>query len=72
MDRHVRHSSDGGEAGVLSRLSMQSQQVRAEAYHSLQHMKQQTAQLQSSLRRLRETGEGSKELQGSGVSRADF
>ncbi|KAM4576001.1 kinesin-like protein KIF27 [Odontesthes bonariensis] len=62
VDRHVRHSSDGGEAGVLARLSTQSQQVRVEVYHSLQHMKQQTAQLQSSLRQLRGTGEGSKEL----------
>ncbi|XP_059192239.1 kinesin-like protein KIF27 [Centropristis striata] len=51
VDRHGRHSDDGS---VLARLSMQSQQVRAELYHSLKHMRLQKAQLQSSLRQQRE------------------
>ncbi|KAM7019135.1 kinesin-like protein KIF27 [Tautogolabrus adspersus] len=47
VDRHVRHSSD--DSDVLMRLSMQRQKVQAETYHSLQHMRLQRAQLQSSL-----------------------
>ncbi|CAG5923708.1 unnamed protein product [Menidia menidia] len=62
VDRHFRHSGDGREAGVFARLSMQSHQVRTEVYHSLQHMKQQITQLQSSKRQLREISHGSKEL----------
>lgn len=45
-------SEDGTEAGVLTRLSMQRQQIQSEVYHSLQHMRLQKAQLQSSLREL--------------------
>ncbi|XP_040010091.1 kinesin-like protein KIF27 isoform X2 [Xiphias gladius] len=37
VDKHGRPSGDGREAGRLTRLSMQSQQVRAEMYCSLQH-----------------------------------
>ncbi|XP_049433836.1 kinesin-like protein KIF27 [Epinephelus fuscoguttatus] len=55
VDRHIRHSGDGSEAHVLTKLSMQSQQVRAEMYRSLQYMRLQRAQLQSSLRQQRET-----------------
>lgn len=55
VDRHIRHSGDGSEADVLTKLSMQSQQVRAEMYRSLQYMRLQRAQLQSSLRQQRET-----------------
>uniref|UniRef100_A0A087YLQ9 Kinesin family member 27 n=1 Tax=Poecilia formosa TaxID=48698 RepID=A0A087YLQ9_POEFO len=47
---------DRGEMGnVLERLSMQSQQVRAEVYRSLQSMRLERARLQSSLRELDET-----------------
>ncbi|XP_014851449.1 PREDICTED: kinesin-like protein KIF27 isoform X1 [Poecilia mexicana] len=47
---------DRGETGsVLERLSMQSQQVRAEIYRSLQSMRLERARLQSSLRELDET-----------------
>ncbi|XP_043968446.1 kinesin-like protein KIF27 [Gambusia affinis] len=46
---------DRGETGnVLERLSMQSQQIRAEVYHSLQSMRLERARLQSSLRELDE------------------
>ncbi|KAF7200429.1 kinesin-like protein KIF27 isoform X2 [Nothobranchius furzeri] len=47
-------SNDGGQVNVLAPLSMQSQQVRAEAYRSLQHMRLQRAQLR---RQLKETGD---------------
>ncbi|XP_028270102.1 kinesin-like protein KIF27 isoform X2 [Parambassis ranga] len=50
VDRLSRHSAGGEEASVLQRLSKQNQQVRAEMYRSLQHMRLQRAQLQSSLR----------------------
>ncbi|XP_023199059.1 kinesin-like protein KIF27 [Xiphophorus maculatus] len=47
---------DRGETGnVLERLSMQSQQIRVEVYHSLQSMRLERAKLQSSLRELDET-----------------
>ncbi|KAK5871100.1 hypothetical protein PBY51_004000 [Eleginops maclovinus] len=52
VGKHGGHS--GKEAGVLVRLSLQSQQVRAEMYRSLQHMRMQRNQLQSSLRQQRE------------------
>lgn len=68
MDRHGRHSGDGREASVLARLSMQSQQVQAEMYRSLQHMRLQRAQLQTSLRQQRETCDNNKELHQNGVS----
>lgn len=71
MDRRGRHSGDGREAGVLARLSMQSQQVQAEVYHSLQHMRLQRAQLQTSLRQQRETSDNNKERDQNGVSRKD-
>ncbi|TMS03489.1 Kinesin-like protein KIF27 [Larimichthys crocea] len=59
VDRHGRQSV---EANVLARLSKQSQQVQAEVYHSLQHMRLQRAQLQTSLRQQRETSDNNKEL----------
>ncbi|XP_023124279.2 kinesin-like protein KIF27 [Amphiprion ocellaris] len=63
VDRRVRHSGgDGRQPSVLARLSMQSQQVRAEMYHSLQHMRLQRAQLQTSLKQQRQTSENNKEL----------
>ncbi|XP_054466805.1 kinesin-like protein KIF27 [Anoplopoma fimbria] len=60
-DKHGRHCGDGREASVLASLSMKSQQVRAEMYYSLQHMRLQRAQLQSSLGQQRENNR-SKEL----------
>lgn len=53
---------------VLARLSMQNQQVCSEMYHSLQHMRLQRAQLQSSLRELGKTADTNKEVQQNGVS----
>ncbi|XP_073322702.1 kinesin-like protein KIF27 [Pagrus major] len=63
VDRHGRHSVDGREAGVLARLSMQSQQVKAELYRSLQHMRLQRAQLKASLKQQSETSDNNKELE---------
>ncbi|CAL8346113.1 unnamed protein product [Lota lota] len=44
------HKEDGRKAGVLNRLSLQSQQARAELYHSLQHLRLQRERLQTSLK----------------------
>lgn len=60
METRDRQTEDGREADVFARLSLQSRQVRAEMYHSLQHMRAQRAQLQSSLR---ETSENNREVQ---------
>ncbi|KAK9522843.1 hypothetical protein VZT92_019284 [Zoarces viviparus] len=68
-DRHGRHCVDGREASALASLSMQSQQVRAEMYRSLQHMRLQRAQLQSSLGQTIETNT-SKEMDQNGEQRA--
>ncbi|XP_029296595.1 LOW QUALITY PROTEIN: kinesin-like protein KIF27 [Cottoperca gobio] len=68
-DRKGGHNGEGREVSVLARLSIQSQQVRAEVYHSLQHMRLQRTQLQSSLRQHRETN-NNKELQQNGEQRA--
>ncbi len=68
LDKHGRHSADGREAGVLARLSLQSQQVQAEMYRSLQHMRLQRAKLQTSLRQQRETGDITKDFDQNGVS----
>ncbi|XP_074527463.1 kinesin-like protein KIF27 isoform X2 [Halichoeres trimaculatus] len=54
-------SEDGTESDVLMRLSMQRQQIQTEVYHSLQHMRLQKAQLQSSLRELELIGEQREE-----------
>uniref|UniRef100_A0A1A8KHQ7 Kinesin family member 27 n=1 Tax=Nothobranchius kuhntae TaxID=321403 RepID=A0A1A8KHQ7_NOTKU len=50
------HSDDGGQVNVLAPLSMQSQQVRAEAYRSLQHMRLQRAQLRREFKRRERQG----------------
>lgn len=55
MDRHARHSADDRDPDVLAKLYMQRQKVRSEVYHSLQHMRLQRAQLQTSLRQQRES-----------------
>ncbi|XP_061586006.1 kinesin-like protein KIF27 [Cololabis saira] len=57
LDRGSKRSGNGREVDVLARLSVQSQQVRAEAYRSLQHMRLQRAQLLSSLDQPRNTGD---------------
>lgn len=44
------HNEDGGEAGVLTRLSLQSQQARADLYRSVQHLRLQREQLRTSLK----------------------
>ncbi|CAL8237143.1 unnamed protein product [Boreogadus saida] len=44
------HKEDGRKAGVLNRLSLQSQQARAELYHSLQHLSLQRERLRTSLK----------------------
>nr|XP_040051469.1 kinesin-like protein KIF27 isoform X2 [Gasterosteus aculeatus aculeatus] len=54
-DRHGRHREHGSGASVLASLSVQSQQVRSEMYHSLRHMRRQREQLQSSLGQQRES-----------------
>lgn len=70
VDRHVRHSGDSREADMWERLSKQSQQVRAEVYSSLQHMRLQRSQLQTSLKqqRARETSDNNIDLKKNGVS----
>ncbi|XP_070760957.1 kinesin-like protein KIF27 [Enoplosus armatus] len=70
VDMHGRRGGDSREADVLARLSMQSQQVQAEVYHSLQHMRLRRAQLQSSLQQQRETSYNNKELDQNGEQRA--
>lgn len=60
LETRDRQTEDGREAGVFARLSLQSRELQAEMYHSLQHMGAQRAQLQSSLR---ETSENNKGVQ---------
>ncbi|XP_078141390.1 kinesin-like protein KIF27 [Centroberyx gerrardi] len=60
-DRHGRHSGSGRDSGVLARLSLQSQQARAELHRSLQHMRLQRAQLQTSLGQQRQTSSTTEE-----------
>ncbi|XP_011477369.2 kinesin-like protein KIF27 isoform X2 [Oryzias latipes] len=67
LRRHGQHSGEGREVDVLARLSMQNQQVCSEMYHSLQHMRLQRAQLQSSLRELGKTADTNKEVQQNGL-----
>ncbi|XP_047448180.1 kinesin-like protein KIF27 [Mugil cephalus] len=70
VDRHGRSSGDGREDVALARLSMQSQQVREQMYHSLQHMRLQRARLQTSLRELSEPRDNSKDLHQNGSQNA--
>uniref|UniRef100_UPI0037E7B87F kinesin-like protein KIF27 n=1 Tax=Semicossyphus pulcher TaxID=241346 RepID=UPI0037E7B87F len=72
VNQHSRHSGDGREADVLMRLSMQRQKVQAEVYHSLQHMRLQRAQLQSSLTQQRETSDNIRELEHNGQREGDL
>ncbi|XP_034548354.1 kinesin-like protein KIF27 [Notolabrus celidotus] len=57
LNQQGRLSKDGRESDVLMRLSMQRRRIQSEVYHSLQHMRLQKAQLQSSLRELEQNGE---------------
>ncbi|XP_029018412.1 kinesin-like protein KIF27 isoform X2 [Betta splendens] len=63
-----RHASSSGD--LLERLSVQSQQVRAEAYRSLQHMRLQRAQLQTSLQQQTVASHDTAELPQNGGQRA--
>lgn len=69
-DRHGRRRGDGREASALASLSLHSQQVRAEMFRSLQHMRLQRAKLQSSIEQQRET-DTSRELDQNRVSRTE-
>ncbi|XP_015229762.1 PREDICTED: kinesin-like protein KIF27 [Cyprinodon variegatus] len=65
LEKTARETQTVGaaEGDVLKRLSIQSQQIRAEVYHSLQSMRRERAKLQSSLRELGETVDSNKKLQ---------
>lgn len=62
LDKHGRCG-----AQVLERLAVQSQQVQAEVYRSLQRMRLQRAQLQAGLRQHAETRADHNELDHNGV-----
>ncbi|XP_029916643.1 kinesin-like protein KIF27 isoform X2 [Myripristis murdjan] len=67
VNRPGRLRGNGRDTDVLARLSLQSQQAQAELHHSLQHMRQQRAQLQTSLRQERETSYATKEVDQNGL-----
>lgn len=67
VDKMGANCVDGGEASILNRLYVQNQQVQAEASCSLQHMRQQRAQLQASLEQQRQTSVNNTELNHNGV-----
>lgn len=67
VDKMGANCVDGGEAGILNRLSVQNQQVQAEVLCSLQHMRQQREQLQASLRQQTQTSFNNTELSHNGV-----
>lgn len=67
VDKMGANCVDGGEASILNRLSVQNQQVQAEVLCSLQHMRQQRAQLQASLGQQRQTSVNNAELSHNGV-----
>lgn len=54
--KHSRYSSDGRD-DVLQTLSMHSQQIQAQVYSSVQHMKKQRAELQARLKQIQETSD---------------
>lgn len=70
VDKMGTNCVDGGDASVFNRLSVQNQQVQAEALCSLQHMRQQRAQLQASLRQQRHTSGGNTTLHHNGVRKS--
>lgn len=59
VDKHGRYSGDG--RGVLENLSLHSQKIQAEAYHSLQNMSLQRAELQANFKQYGEPSEDSKD-----------
>lgn len=67
VDKQGRYCVESKEGGMLERLSVQSQQVQAEVYRSLQHMRLQRAQLQASLRHQTETSDDNVDLDQNGV-----
>ncbi|KAK2837177.1 hypothetical protein Q5P01_014389 [Channa striata] len=70
--QHVTHSGGNKEAGVLARLSMQSQQVQTEMFHSLQHIRKQRAQLQTIVKQQNETSDDNAERDQNGQNAGDF
>lgn len=56
--KHSRYSSQGRD-DVLQTLSMHGQQIQAQAYSSIQHMKKQRAELQARLKQIEETSNDS-------------
>lgn len=52
--KHSRYSSEGRD-DVLQTLSMHGQQIQAQVYSSVQHMKKQRAELQARLKQIEET-----------------
>ena len=48
--RAINTNKEDGRKAVLNRLSLQSQQARAELCHSLQHLSLQRKRLQTSLK----------------------
>ncbi|XP_035999709.1 kinesin-like protein KIF27 [Fundulus heteroclitus] len=67
LDRTERETralerDDRGVGNALGRLSMQSQSIRAEVYHSLQNMRQERAKLQSGLREMDESADINRAL----------
>lgn len=59
VDKHGRYSGDG--RGVLENLSLHSQKIQDEVYHSLQNMSLQRAELQATIKQYGETSEDSKD-----------
>uniref|UniRef100_H3CKG8 Kinesin motor domain-containing protein n=1 Tax=Tetraodon nigroviridis TaxID=99883 RepID=H3CKG8_TETNG len=56
---HSRYSREGRD-DVLQTLSMHGQQIQAQVYSSVQHMKKQRAELQARLRQIEETSNNSQ------------
>lgn len=57
--KHSRYSSEGRD-DVLQTLSMHGQQIQAQVYSSVQHMKKQRAELQARLKQIEETSNDSQ------------
>ncbi|XP_035022645.2 kinesin-like protein KIF27 [Hippoglossus stenolepis] len=72
VERCVRQSQDGREAGILAKLSMHSRQVRSEVYRSLQHTSLQREQIQTSLGQQRQTADNNTEPGPSGTHRSSW
>lgn len=57
--KHSRYSGDGRD-DVLQTLSVHGQQIQAQVYSSVQHMKKQRAELQARLRQIQEASNDSQ------------